>query len=74
MFRARRYREARSSRPQMGCRVPIKQKMISDEKPVPTGLLSIQGERDQIVRIGVLSEILHVDSTLHFGATPSQGC
>src|ERR1700730_6133509 len=51
--------------------MPIKQKMIPDEEAVPTWVLGIERECEQIVRIAVLAEIWHVDSALHFGATPS---
>src|ERR1700722_17935260 len=50
-------------------RTPIKQKMIPNEKAVPTGLLGIERECEQIVRIAVLAEILDVYPAMH-SSTP----
>src|SRR5580704_11790861 len=50
-------------------RTPIKQNMIPDEKAVPTGLLGIERECEQILRIAVLAEILDVYPEMH-SSTP----
>jgi hypothetical protein len=40
--------------------MPIKLEMIPDEKAIPTRLFGLERERNEVVRIAILAEILDI--------------